>query len=158
MTRVIRVLLPLLFATASFADDVVVRWNRFVGVITAPGVSNTVAGIKSGGPWTVAEGSALVDLSKGEAAFFVEGLVLVGGNDSGTPGPVTEVKGTLVCNAGASSQAIIDTPTVGLDARGNTEFFGAFESTPPSTCNNPLFLIRVPTANVWIATGAKRIE
>jgi hypothetical protein len=152
-------LLPLLFATVSFAgDDTVVRWNRIVGVITAPGVSNTVAGIKSGGPWTVAEGSALVDISKGEAAFFVEGLVLVGGDSSGTPGPVTSVKGTLICNPGTASQAVIDTPAVGLDARGNGEFFGSFESTPPSACTNPLFLVRVSPVNIWIATGAKRIE
>jgi hypothetical protein len=153
------VLLPLLFATASFAGDVVVRWNRIVGVITAPGVSNPVAGIPSGGlPWTVAEGSAFIDLSNRDAAFFVEGLVLVGGNSIGTPGPVNSVKGTLICNAGTASQAIIDTPAVGLDARGNGQFVGDLESTPPSPCNNPLFLVRVSPANVWIATGAKRID
>src|SRR5215470_5129611 len=146
MKRTFALVLTLLFATSSFAwEDSVVRWRRIVGVITAPGVSNPVAGIASGGlPWTVSEGKARVNLATGDAAFFVEGLVLVGGNASGTPGPVTSVKGTLVCNPGSTTdQAVIDTPVVPLDAQGNAEFRGSLQSTPPATCANPLFLVRV---------------
>jgi hypothetical protein len=159
MKRVLAVLLPLLFATASFAgDEAVVHWQRIVGVITAPGVSNPVAGIASGGlPWTTSEGRAVVNLQTGEIAFFVEGLVLVGGNASGTPDGVTSVRGTLVCNPGTSTQAVVDTAAVPLDARGNAEFVGDLESAPPSTCANPLFLVRVPPRNIWIATGAVRV-
>jgi hypothetical protein len=149
--------LLLSFATACFADDATAHWRRIVGVITAPGTSNTVAGIKSGGPWTASAGSAHVSLTTGGAAFFVEGLVLVGGNDTGTPGPVTSVKGTLVCNPGDTTQAVIDTAAVPLDAEGNAAFSGYLANVPPSSCTNPLFLIRVPTANVWIATGAVRV-
>jgi hypothetical protein len=159
MKRVSVLLFSLLFASASLAwEDGIVRWRSIVGVITAPGVSNPVAGIPSGGlPWTVAAGKARIDLSTGAATFFVEGLVLVGGNASGTPGPVTSVKGTLVCNPGSTSdQAVIDTPAVPLDAEGNADFDGKLSSTPPSSCGNPLFLIRVSPANVWIATGASR--
>jgi hypothetical protein len=159
MKRVFALLFSLLFASTSLAwDDAVVRWRNIVGVITAPGVSNTVAGIHSGGlPWTVAAGKARLDLSTGAATFFVEGLVLVGGNASGTPGPVTSVKGTLVCNPGSTNdQAVIDTPAVPLDAQGNADFDGKLLSTPPSSCANPLFLIRVAPADVWIATGASR--
>jgi hypothetical protein len=160
MKRVLTVLLPLLFATASFAaDDAVVHWRRIVGVITAPGISNPVAGIASGGlPWTTSEGRAAVNVTTGGIAFFVEGLVLVGGNASGTPGGVTSVKGTLVCNPGSTTaQAVIDTAPVPLDAQGNAEFSGNLASVPPSSCTNPLFLIRVAPANVWIATGAVRV-
>jgi hypothetical protein len=157
MKKTLAVFLPLLFATASWAgDDAVVSWKRIVGVITAPGTSNPVGGLASGGPWTASAGRVIVDLSKGDAAFFVEGLVLVGGNNSGTPGPVTSVKGTLVCDAGASDQAVIDTPAVPLDAEGNAEFHGAFTTAPPDPCTNPVFLIRVSPANVWIATAAVR--
>jgi hypothetical protein len=91
MKRAIAVLLPVLFATAAFADDAVVHWRRLVGVITAPGTSNTVAGITSGGPWTASSGTATVNLTTGGTVFLVEGLVLVGGNNTGTPGPVTSV-------------------------------------------------------------------
>ena len=158
MKRVFALLFSLLFASTSLAsDDAVVRWRNIVGVITAPGVSNTVAGIHSGGlPWTVAAGRARLDLATGVVTFFVEELVLVGGNASGTPGPVKSVKGTLVCNPGSTDQAVIDTAAVPLDAHGNADFDGKLSSTPPSSCANPLFLIRVAPADVWIATGASR--
>ena len=156
------VVLPLLFATASFAGedlaggDSAVTWSRIVGVITSPGVSNPVAGIASGGlPWTTSDGSATVD-SAGGVVFSVSGLVLVGGNASGTPGPVTSVKGTLVCNPGLTTQAVIDTAATPLDGQGNALFAGKLLKALPAPCNNALFLIRVPTKNVWIATGAVR--
>ena len=48
-------MLPLLFAATSFAQfSSLIVWHRIVGVITAPGTSNTVAGFNSGGPWTAA--------------------------------------------------------------------------------------------------------
>jgi len=46
---------------AQESSDSVVQWNHIVGVITAPGVNNVVAGISSGaGPWSVQEGHARV--------------------------------------------------------------------------------------------------
>jgi hypothetical protein len=169
------VVLPLLFAIASFAGDdlaqddlagsaTVAHWSRLVGVITSPGVSNTVAGIASGTtPWTTTNGSATVNFSAATAVFSVQGLVLVGGNSSGTPGKVTSVKGTLVCNPGTSSQAVFDTGTVPLSPQGNATNVASaekFDRDPASipTCNNPLFLIRVVPKNVWIATGAVLTE
>jgi hypothetical protein len=154
MKKVVKVMLPLLVAVASFAQDNTV-WHRIVGVITAPGVSNPVAGIASGGlPWITSGGNATVNFTQGIVTFVVEGLVLVGGNASGTRGGVASVKGTLVCGAGTGDQAIIDTPAVPLSSQGNAEFSGHFEGAPPATCSNPLFLIRA--GNVWIATGAVR--
>ena len=145
-------------STSSFNENnTIVRWGRIVGVITAQGISNPVAGIASGQtPWTTGIGAAAVDLTNGEAAFFVEGLVLVGGNSSGTPGPVKSVKGSLVCNAGTAEEAVIDTAAVPLDAQGNAEFKGNLEKLPPSSCSNPLFLILNAPKNVWIGTGAVR--
>ena len=149
-------LLPLLLTTAAFAadDDSTVRWRTIIGNINDPGVSNTVAGIPSGGlPWTTTQGNARVNLKTGMVAFSVQGLVLNGGNASGTPGPVTSVKGTLVCNAGTPSQAVLDTATVPLSDEGDAEFVGNLGSVP-LVCANPLFLIRA--GNSWIATGAVR--
>jgi hypothetical protein len=152
------VVLPLFFAIASFAGgDPFVTWTKVVGVITAPGVSNPVAGIPSGTtPWTTSGGYVIVDTS-GQVVFLVQGLVLVGGDASGTPGPVTRVKGTLVCNPGTSSQDVIDTPAVPLDVQGDAHYIGPLVSALPSSCLNSLFLIRVPVKNVWIATGAVRV-
>jgi len=155
MKNVVKAMLPLLFATASFAQSTTV-WHRIVGVITAPGTSNTVAGIMSGGPWTTSGGNATVNFTQGIVTFVVEGLVLVGGNASGTPSRLTSVRGTHVCNPGLPQQITIDTPLVPLSSQGNAAFSGNFsDGAPPATCTNPLFLIRVD-AGVWIATGAVR--
>ena len=138
-------------------DDVIVRWGRIAGVITAQGFSNPVAGFNSGTtPWTTTVGAAAVDLTNGEAAFIVEGLVLDGGDATGTPGPVKTVKGVLVCNPGARDQQVSDTATVPLDAQGTAVFQGRLEKVPPSACADPLFLILNAAKNVWIGTGAVR--
>jgi len=152
-----KVLLSLIVCAAAFAQsDSVVRWRGIEGVITAPGVDNPVSQIHSGaGPWTTRSGSARIDLQTGDGSFDVEGLVLNGGNASGTPGPVTSVIGTLVCNPGSpagSVEAVIDTPAANLSAEGNAEL--SFKINVPPACNNPVFLIRVPSGR-WIATGTK---
>ena len=136
------------------ASSNVVFWKTITGVITAPAVSNPVGGIASGSsPWTTTGGFAFVDLTSGAVTFNVEGLVINGGNASGTPGPVTNVTGALVCNA-ASSPTVMETTPVPLSAQGNAQFSGTLTSVP-SSCTSPAFLIRVP-GGPWIATGAVR--
>ena len=150
-------LLLLTVCAAAFAQtDTVVRWRGIEGVITAPGIDNPVGQIHSGaGPWTTRSGSARIDLVTGNGSFEVDGLVLNGGNASGTPGAVSTVMGTLVCNPGGpagTAETAIDTPTAALSAAGDAEL--SFKINVPATCNNPLFLIRVPSER-WIATGTK---
>jgi hypothetical protein len=161
-------------AAAGADADAVVTWRDFAGVITAPNVDNPVAVISdqqghvtskiSSGtlPWTTRTGSAHVDLSTGRVQFSIRGLVLVGGNGSGTAGPINQVVGTLVCNPGstdtAAPQAILDTAPVTLSTLGNANFSGELTSIVPQTCGNPLFLIRIgPSfgafAGRWLATG-----
>jgi hypothetical protein len=151
-------LLPLFLTTASFAaddDETTVHWRTIVGNINDPATSNPVAGIPSGGlPWTTTGGRARVNLTTGQIAFNVSGLVLNGGNASGTPDGVTSVKGTLVCNPGTPTQSIHDTTAVPLSPGGDAEFIGNLGSVPG--CGNPLFLIRIVSNNSWIATGAVR--
>ena len=156
--------LALLLAPAALfaqqADESVVQWERIVGVITAPGVDNPVAGIKAGaGPWATRDGHARVDLVSGRASFDVEGLVLVGGNASGTPGPVTTLNGTLVCGVGTGNQEVIDTAEVKLSPEGDAHFRGQLNL--PGTCASPLFLVRIgpslpAAAGRWLGTGAIR--
>jgi hypothetical protein len=148
----------MLCARAFAQNDSVVRWRGMEGDITAPGVDNPVGQIHSApGPWTAKSGSARINLANGSGSFEVEGLVLNGGNASGTTGPVTTVVGTLVCNPGSPSgttEAAIDTPSATLSTNGDAE--SSFKIDVPSVCNNPLFLIRVPSNGRWIATGTKR--
>ena len=146
------------FASVSFAQSssTVLRWQRIIGLITTPGVNNPVAGIAAGGlPWATTTGTASVNLSTGAAAFQVQGLVLIGGNASGTTGGIANVVGTLVCGGGTSSQATFDTSMAPLDALGNAQFSGTV-SNLPTTCASPVFLIRTAagSSGSWIATGA----
>jgi hypothetical protein len=154
----------------------VVSWRSIAGVITAPNVDNPVAvttaangtvlsQIHSGTlPWVTRSGSARVDLATGAVDFSVKGLVLNGGNASGTPGPINQVVGTLVCNPGSTDanqpQAILDTPPVPLSATGNATFSGELTTIVPLQCGNPLFLIRIGPAfgafaGRWLATGVE---
>jgi len=157
-------------------DQSVVTWRNIAGVITAPGIDNPVAvttdqdqnvlsQIHSGTlPWVTRSGSARVDLSSGDVQFSVSGLVLVGGNGSGTAGSINQVSGTLVCNPGSTDvnqpQAVIDTPPVGLSFGGNASFSGQLADAVPFPCASPLFLIRIgpgfgPFAGRWLATGVE---
>jgi hypothetical protein len=150
-------LLSLIVCAGAFAQsDTVVRWHGIEGVITAPGVDNPVGQIHSGaGPWTARGGNARVNLATGEGSFDVDGLVLNGGNASGTPGGVHSVVGTLVCNPGSTAAPVetaIDTAAVDLSSTGDADL--SFKINVPAICNNPLFLIRVPSGR-WIATGTK---
>ena len=150
-------LLLLTLCAGAFAqNDTVLRWKGMEGVVTAPGIDNPVGQIHSGaGPWTARGGSVRIDLSTGSGSFEVEGLVLNGGNASGTPGPVASVMGTLVCNPGnpaGSVETATDTPTAALSAAGNAEL--SFRINVPASCSNPVFLIRVPSGR-WIATATK---
>lgn len=173
MKQVCAVLCLLLSASAAFADDrhqagdpyhgndgSVVRWRSIVGVITAPNVNNPVGTINSGTfAWSARGGRARVNLSTGAASFEVDGLVINGSTFSGTAGPISEVTGTLVCTLADQNLLVRDTPPVPLSERGDARFHGQIGDIP-SSCNNPLFLIRIATpagaAGRWIATGADR--
>src|SRR4030095_7614994 len=109
---------------------------------------NVVSQIHSGTlPWVTRSGSARVDLTTGEVQFNVSGLVLIGGNASGTAGPINQVTGTLVCNPGSTDpnqlQAVVDTAPVALSTLGNARFSGELSTAVPYPCTKPLFLIRI---------------
>jgi hypothetical protein len=154
------VLSVLLLASAFAGEDNVVRWARIVGVITALNVDNPVGNIHSGTfPWTTRSGIAQVDLSTGGVSWEVDGLVINGAVFSGTPGPITAVRGTLVCNPGPT-QTVFNTGARPLNVHGDAQFSGRLNGIPTTACGNPIFLIRIAApagaAGSWIATGADR--
>jgi hypothetical protein len=162
MKIVLALLLSLAAASPALAEENV-RWQGIHGVITALNVNNPVGdNIDSGTfAWTTQSGQAGVNLTTGAAVFVVQGLVINGSVFSGTPGPITSVMGTLVCNPGdPASEEILDTKAVPLSALGNAQFSGHI-GIPSSPCSNPLFLIRIASpagaAGLWIATGTERL-
>jgi hypothetical protein len=101
-----------------------------------------------------------VDLNTGGVAWEVDGLVVNGAAFSGTPGPITAVFGSLVCNAGAPNQTVFNTASRPLNVHGDAQFGGHLSGIPTTACGNPVFLIRIAApggaAGRWIATGADR--
>lgn len=157
-------MLFLLFASAAFASDAnqpIVRWDTIIGVITAQGVDNPVSKNIHSAPfaWSAQSGHASVNLTTGDASFEVKGFVLNGTTFSGTPGPVTAVTGTLVCNSGSDTETALDSKPARLNSRGDAQFSGQIANIP-SSCSNPLFLLRIANLKglngLWIATGAVR--
>ena len=161
---------------ASQYNPSVVTWTNIVGVITAPGIDNPVAvvsdengkvvsQVQSGTlPWRTRTGTARVDLATGGVEFSVSGLVLIGGNTTGTATPINQITGTLVCNPGSSDasqpQAILDTEPVTLSTLGNAKFSGELTTNVPYPCASPLFLIRIGPAfggfaGRWLAAGVE---
>jgi hypothetical protein len=143
----------LVSVTASPAAAQNVRWHHIIGIKQA---GNMVGNIVGGGqPWSASGGHARVDLATGNMEFEVHGLVLAGGGSIGTPGPITQVMGTLVCGAATTATPVaISSPPVSLTLQGEAFFFGNIGPIP-TTCNssNVAFLIEVP-AGRWIANGA----
>jgi hypothetical protein len=170
--------------TDAYAGDVIVEWQRIVGIIE----TETLVGRPPGGapcdigincvpgtpaPWVATSGYVAVNLGNGDVAFEVKGLV-VGGDPSfanmGTTSVVKRVKATLVCNDTTPGiPELVDTPSVPLSARGNASFSGHV-SLPWSCIAEPediVFLIRIakvsepsfkfPLLDRWNAFGAIRI-
>jgi len=119
MKKVLAMLFLALSVSASFAQTTsnVVRWKTIVGNITVSN-NDAVAGINPGTtPWSTTGGRASVNLSTGHVSFEVEGLVLNGGNATGTRAGVDQVEGSLICDAGQQNQTIFTTRPVPLVSR-----------------------------------------
>ena len=139
-----------------------IQWRTVVGILQANNVVGAGAGAVTGGgqPWTTTGGRASVNLRTSQVNFEVRGLVFAGGNTIGTPLPITQVKGTLVCDtngsAGGGNSVLVDTLPVPLDSAGDAQFSGSVGALPAACLSEPdiAFLIRIPGANRWIANGA----
>jgi hypothetical protein len=146
-------------AHAGNSDDKL-QWRSVIGIIQGNNVVGSGSGAATGapGPWSATDGHADVSLQTGQFTFDVRGLVLAAGNSIGTPGTVTQVKGTLVCDTDGSASGgnsfIVDTPLVALDDEGNAHFTGRV--TLPAVCATEpdvAFLIRTASGR-WIGNGS----
>jgi hypothetical protein len=170
-------LLAFMAINANSAPAQELRWETVMGVKqTGDQVGVGTGAVFGGAPWETTGGSVHVNLANGKVRFYVKGLILsvgsvpslgVLGVPIGTPGPVTRVKGTLVCDvdgtANGGNSIDFDTPATTLDTKGEAYFSGRFVKSLDSVCsseNDNAFLIRIVEpaafANAWIAFGAVR--
>jgi hypothetical protein len=147
-------------AAPSFAENEL-EWRQIVGIF-APGnvVGSGNGKVTGAGPWHATRGSAEVNLTTGDVRFDVEGLVLAAGNSIGTPGPVAQVRGTLVCDTTGTlngNSTIVDTPLVTLSTTGDARFHGNVGALPVACTSQPniAFLVRAGNG-LWLASGMVR--
>ncbi len=155
----------------STAQAQTASWKQVVGIIPAGNVVGVGTGAVPGGflPWTTTSGAAVVNLKTGFMRFSVRGLVFAGGSPTitiGTPGPVTAVRGILVCDAngsaGGGNSVLVKTRSVPLSATGDAAFSGHVDI--PAVCSTEsdiAFLVAASAFNgqevpagPWIANGA----
>src|SRR5690348_12875196 len=81
------------------------RWQSVIGILQGNNVVGSGSGAVTGapGPWSALNGHVNVDMQRSEIDFDVRGLVLAAGNSIGTPGTVSQIKGTLVCDTDGSA-------------------------------------------------------
>ena len=152
-----------LFPASVMAASPIVLWDDIVGIKQVANLVGMGTGQVTGGgqPWSTKQGSARVNLNTGMVEFLVQGLVFAGGNFIGTPGPVAQVKGTLVCDtngsAGGGNSVLVDTAPVSLDDQGDAHFVGDVGDLPAVCLTEPdiAFLIRT-VGGAWIANGSVR--
>jgi hypothetical protein len=159
------------FATiiAASAAAQTATWQRVNGIALANNVVGSGTGAVAGGflPWNTLEGKARVNLQTGETHFFVRGLVFAAGAPGitiGTPGPITAVKGTLLCDPdgkATGNSVLVETPSVPLTSTGDAKFTGNFGPIPAVCFSQPVvFLVRAaaiagnPVEGPWLANGA----
>lgn len=146
-------------------------WRQVVGIIMINNVVGVGSATVTGGflPWTTTSGNAHVNLQNGQIHFSVRGLVFAAGAPGitiGTPGPISGVKGVLVCNAAGTpddqNSVIVETPSVPLSPTGDAEFNGNIGPLPSVCTSDPdiAFLVRASVIGgqamegPWIANGA----
>jgi hypothetical protein len=146
-------------------------WKQIVGIIPVGNVVGSGTETVPGGflPWTTTGGNAHINLQNGEIEFQVRGLVFAGGSPTitiGTPGPVTAVKGVLICDnngsASGGNAVLVETSSVPLSATGDARFSGQIGPLPDVCASETdiAFVIRASafggqaTEGPWIANGA----
>ena len=136
------------------------RWDNIVGIIRPGDEIGTGAGTVVGAsrPWVTGGGWAKLDLNVERVQFNVSGLSVASGNDIGTPGKLTEVKATVICDTDGSASAsgdsvLVDTPPISLDANGNAAYSGSVSPLPAVCLTEPdvAFVLR---NTIRVASGA----
>jgi hypothetical protein len=138
------------------------KFKGGIGVIPVTGVAangtvnlNVVRGVSPGAPWRIAGLEAEVGFN-GHIQVVGRGLLLASGNGIGTNAGQS-VHATLFCGPAATATAHNSNPAgVALGANGDFRIDDFLTPAPPSTCDNPVLLIR-NVGGVWFAAGIPKL-
>jgi hypothetical protein len=144
-------------------DETALRFKGGIGVIPVTGVAatgavnlNVVRGVAPGAPWRIAALDAEVS-SDGHIKVAGRGLLLATGNGIGTNAGQS-VHATLFCGPAATATAHNSTLAgVALEADGDFRIDDFLTPPPPTSCDNPVLLIR-NVGGVWFAAGIPNLE
>jgi hypothetical protein len=139
------------------------KFKGGIGVIPVTGVAangtvnlNVVRGVPPGSPWRIAGLEAEVGFN-GHIQVVGRGLLLASGNGIGTNAGQS-VHATLFCGAAATATAHNSNPAgVALGANGDFRIDDFLSPAPPTTCDNPVLLIR-NVGGVWFAAGIPQVR
>lgn len=139
------------------------KFKGGIGVIPVTGVAangtvnlNVVRGVPPGAPWRIAGLEAEVGFN-GHIQVVGRGLLLASGNGIGTNAGQS-VHATLFCGAAATATAHNSNPAgVALGANGDFRIDDFLSPAPPTTCDNPVLLIR-NVGGVWFAAGIPQVR
>jgi hypothetical protein len=139
------------------------KFKGGIGVIPVTGVAangtvtlNIVRGVSPAGPWRIASLEAEVGFN-GHIQVVGRGLLLASGNGIGTNAGQS-VHATLFCGAANAATAHNTNPAgVLLGPDGDFRIDDFLSPAPPTTCDNPVLLIRNVTG-VWFAAGIPKAK
>jgi hypothetical protein len=157
-------------AALAHADSsrTLVRFDGAIGVDPLTGANgvdtlNVVRGVNPGGrAWVMRKLQASIG-TDGRISVRGAGLLLASGDVIGTRATIAQVLATLACGPANATAALFHSPPAALDTAGNFRINGVLTqdgvnaAVLPSTCDNPVLLIRAVAANgtpgAWFAAG-----
>jgi hypothetical protein len=120
------------------------RWDNIVGIIRPGDGIGAGAGkvVGASQPWVAGGGWAKLDLHGERLQFSVSGLNLASGNEIGTRGQVSEVKGTIICDTDGSASTsgdsvLVDTLPIPFDPNGDASYNDSISPMPAVCLTEP---------------------
>jgi ribosomal protein L27 len=143
-------------ATSQFAlAQSLVRFSGGIGDISTGSTNTTARGVAAAGQiWVIRDLTANVN-QDGNILVDGRGLLLGAGDGIGSNGNAS-VFATLFCANDGNVQHNSNPAGVSLAVNGDFSINDRLSPAPPSTCTNPVLLIRVIGPGVWFAAGIPR--
>ena len=149
-------IIGIVLAVAAIAESAqsLVRFSGGIGDITTGSASTSVRGVPAAGQiWVIRDLQAAVNVD-GSIQVDGRGLLLGAGDEVGSNGGAS-VLATLFCANDGNIQHSSNPAGVPLDVNGNFSIEDTLSPAVPSSCTEPVLLIR-NTGGGWFAAGIPR--